>query len=77
VYLGRIYDLRYRDALETSEDTPQGKAAAENERQQALKHYQAALSAGYDGPEMKAAAEAGLKQPYAPAGARSGPEPSH
>ena len=72
VYLGRIYDLRYRDALETAEDSPQGKAAADHEREQAVKHYQAALNAGYDSAEMKAAAEAGLKQPYQPAGQRGG-----
>lgn len=74
VYLGRIHDLRYHDALETNEDTPQGKAAADQERQQAVKHYQAALSSGYDGTEMKAAAQAGLKQPYEPAAARGEPQ---
>jgi tetratricopeptide (TPR) repeat protein len=68
VYLGRIYDLRYRDALETGEDTPQGKAAADREREQAVQHYRAALSSGYDGPEMRTAAETGLKQPYEPVG---------
>jgi tetratricopeptide (TPR) repeat protein len=72
VYLGRIYDLRYRDELEAAEDSPQGKTAADREREQAVKHYQAALSAGYDGAEMKAAAEAGLRQPYEPAGQRNG-----
>jgi len=64
--------LRYRDALETAEDSPQGKATADHEREQAVKHYQAALNAGYDSAEMKAAAEAGLKQPYQPAGQRGG-----
>ncbi len=67
VYLGRIYDLRYRDALENAEDTPQGAAAAGREREQAMQHYRAALNAGYDSPEMKTAAETGLKQPYQPA----------
>jgi len=34
------------------------------ERDEALKHYNAALNSGYDGPEMKTAAESGIKEPY-------------
>ncbi|MBV8207249.1 MAG: hypothetical protein JO041_10685 [Acidobacteria bacterium] len=68
VYLGRIYDLRYRDAVEAGDDT----AAAE--RQQALAHYRAALASGYGATEMKSAADAGLKQPYEPAAARGNKE---
>lgn len=77
VYLGRIYDLRYRDAMESGDDTPQGKAAADREREQAVQHYRAALSSGYDSAEMKAAAETGLKQPYEPAASRGQPEASN
>jgi hypothetical protein len=38
-----------------------------DERDEAVKHYRAALGAGYSAPEMKSAAETGLKQPYQPA----------
>lgn len=72
LYLGRIYDLRYHDAMQNAEDSPQGKAAAEREREQAVKHYQAALASHYMDPALKAAAEAGLKKPYQPAAARGG-----
>jgi tetratricopeptide (TPR) repeat protein len=66
VYLGRIYDLRYRDALGAGDDTAQAKAVADREREQAVQHYRAALNTGYEAAEMKAAAETGLKQPYEP-----------
>jgi len=35
-------------------------------RDEALKHYRAALAAGDDTPDTKAAAERGLQQPYEP-----------
>jgi tetratricopeptide (TPR) repeat protein len=33
-------------------------------REQALKHYNAALNSGFEGEKMKSAAESGIKQPY-------------
>ena len=43
-------------------------------REEALKHYRAALAAGDDKPDTKTAAERGLQQPYEPpAAARPGP----
>jgi len=38
----------------------------EESREEALKHYRAALAAGDDRPDTKAAAERGLRQPYEP-----------
>jgi len=38
----------------------------EENREEALKHYHAALAAGDDKPDTKAAAERGLQQPYEP-----------
>jgi hypothetical protein len=35
-------------------------------REEAVKHYRAALAAGDDRPDTKAAAERGLRQPYEP-----------
>ncbi len=36
----------------------------EEEREEALKHYNAALNSGFDGEKMKAAAQSGIKEPY-------------
>lgn len=41
-------------------------ADLQEERETALKHYQAALAADDKSPEMRAAAERGLRQPYEP-----------
>jgi len=38
----------------------------EESREEAVKHYRAALAAGDDRPDTKAAAERGLRQPYEP-----------
>jgi tetratricopeptide (TPR) repeat protein len=47
IYLARIFDL-------------------EENREEALKHYHAALDSGDDKPDTRAAAERGLQQPYQP-----------
>ena len=45
----------------------------QEDREEALKHYRAALAAGDDKPDTKTAAERGLQQPYEPpAAARPG-----
>ncbi|MGZ7094805.1 MAG: hypothetical protein ACXVJ2_17425, partial [Candidatus Angelobacter sp.] len=36
----------------------------DQERDMAVKHYEAAMRSGYDSPELKAAADRGLKSPY-------------
>jgi tetratricopeptide (TPR) repeat protein len=35
-----------------------------DEREEALKHYNAALNSGFDGEKMKSAAQSGMKEPY-------------
>lgn len=54
IYLGRIFDIKFA----RSED--------KNDRDTAVQHYKAALSAGDPGTATKAAAERGLKQAYRP-----------
>ncbi len=44
-------------------------------RDEAVKHYRAALAAGDDKPDTKAAAERGLQQAYEPPASASGPNP--
>ena len=39
-------------------------ADLKEEREEALKHYTAALNSGFDGEKMKSAAQSGIKEPY-------------